>query len=165
MPDTNGPDHDVFFKDVDRDRAIIGQSNMRSGAISQLLSAVWGASGIVAVFILAKPGVQMTGWSAVFGVLSVVFFIVQLLAKSAILWPRGLDNLPHDESLAAYRVRINRIAEEIGQNPGQPTETEYREGYLLQRIRATKERYTRVTLAAVALYLPCAIAFILLLQY
>lgn len=164
MPEIT-PVRRVFDGDVIRDRGIISQSNNRSAAISQMLSAVWGASGIVAVFILAKPGVHMTVASAVFGVIAMVFFAVQLLAKAAILWPRGLSNLPYDKDEAAYRARIASAAKEVHRNPAGVSDEEYKEGFLLQRIRAAKERYTQITLAAIGLYLPFAILFLVTLDY
>jgi hypothetical protein len=164
MPEIN-PDRLVFDDDVKRERGIIAQSNNRSAAISQMLSAVWGASGIVAVFILAKPDVRMTATSAVFGVIAMAFFAVQLLAKAAILWPRGLNNLPNDKDRAAYLARLDKRAEKVRRKPQVVTDEEYDEGYLLQRIRAKKENFTRVTIAAIALYLPFAVLFLVTLKY
>lgn len=164
MPEINA-DRLVFDEDAKRERGIIAQSNNRSAAISQMLSAVWGASGIVAVFILAKPDVRMTATSAIFGVIAMLFFAVQLLAKAAILWPRGLNNLPNDKSQAAYRARLNKRAEKVRRNPTVVAEEEYDEGYLLQRIRAKKELFTRVTIAAIAGYLPFAVLFLTTLKY
>jgi hypothetical protein len=155
----------VFNDDANRERKIIEQSNNRSAAISQMLSAVWGASGIVAVFILAKPEVRVTAISAVFGIIAVAFFAVQLLAKAAILWPRGLHNLPNDKDGVAYRARLAKKAEQMRRNPMAVADEKYDEGYLLQRIRAKKEIFTRVTLAAIACYLPFAVLFLVTLDY
>jgi|GEM_PF-5564136 len=156
---------ELFDREVNRERGIIAQSNARSASISQLLSAVWAATGIVAVYILSKPNVHMTDASVVFGVLSGLAFAVQLLAKAAILWPRGLSNLPHDKNEAAYQRRLTEMTQAVRESPELPIDGEYREGFLLQQIRTTKERYTQVVLAAIAVFLPCIVMFFVTLSY
>lgn len=164
-PSNSAFDRRRFDREVGRERGIIAQSNARSAAIAQALSAVWAATGIVAAIVLPRPQVEMTTLSTAFGIAGLLCFAVQLAAAAAILWPRGLADLPNDSDEAAYLRRLISEATTEEDNAGRPSKSELREGFLLQRIRRTKEYATQVTLLGVLVYVPVAAAFFATLNY
>ncbi len=121
--------------EIERERALIKQSNDRIGGIG----TVFGAALMVLTVLLVQTNGRLNGLATFLSVIAGLAFTVAIIGFAVHLWPRT-TGLPVDKSLDGYMGRMKAAAEAPSSEP------DYKEGFTLQGIRRIKEISTRVIL-------------------